>query len=123
MLLPWPRRMLEDDALISPTCSLPPEMVTRRLMWMVRSLIPRTTSCHLNSPQTNHVVSWFSFISLTPSALVRRTFSEALVLLQKVVSGKWDVRFSQVELTALTELNRLASFLRHHSLDYELLVR
>jgi len=54
-------------------------------------------------------------------ALAKKNYAEALDLFTKVLLGKWDARFAQIEVVALMELNRLAHFLSFHGLSYALL--
>jgi len=54
-------------------------------------------------------------------AIAKKNYAEALGLFTKVLLGKWDARFAQVEIVALMELNRLAHYLNFHGLDHELL--
>ena len=46
----------------------------------------------------------------------RKCLVEAINLLTKTVMGKWDVRFDQVQLTALMDLNRLLAFARFYDM-------
>eukprot|EP01125_Pyxidicula_operculata_P008985 TRINITY_DN296_c0_g4_i1.p1 TRINITY_DN296_c0_g4~~TRINITY_DN296_c0_g4_i1.p1 ORF type:complete len:763 (-),score=218.98 TRINITY_DN296_c0_g4_i1:63-2225(-) len=48
-------------------------------------------------------------------------YNEAIGLLMKVLLGKWDSRFAQVEVTALMEFNRLANYIRFFDLEHAIL--
>lgn len=43
---------------------------------------------------------------------------ESIELMLKVATGKWDTRFDQIQVTALTELNRLLVFARAFGFDH-----
>lgn len=62
---------------------------------------------------------WFSF-----SDLAKKGFEDAFRLLVDVVMGKakWDARFSQVEVTALMELNRCAAYVKYFDFEQAILV-
>jgi len=51
-------------------------------------------------------------------AIAKKNYAEALDLFTKVLLGKWDARFAQVEVVALMELNRLAHYLSFHGLSH-----
>lgn len=48
---------------------------------------------------------------------------EAMKLLYKVVLGKWDLRFDEIELTALIELNRIITYYKQDNPNSELPVQ
>jgi len=52
--------------------------------------------------------------------LLKKRLIEAIELANKVVLGKWDVRFAQVEVTAVTDLNRLVNYAQFHGYHHEL---
>ena len=60
-----------------------------------------------------------SFIDVAVS-LIREnkpsSYSEAVKALLKVIEGKWDVRFDQIELTALLELARCLKKMKQNNL-------
>jgi len=53
----------------------------------------------------------------SPKELAQKHFVEALGLIDQVIMGKWDVRFSQIEATAITELNRVTNYVRFYGFD------
>jgi len=54
----------------------------------------------------------------------RQLYTEALNLFVKVVMGKWDCRFDQVQLTTVTDLNRVLAIVKHHDMaDLEVHLR
>jgi len=48
-------------------------------------------------------------------------YTEAISLFSKIILGKWDSRFSQVEITALMEMNRMANYITFYGLQHQLL--
>jgi leucyl aminopeptidase (aminopeptidase T) len=51
------------------------------------------------------------------------TANEAMELYRQVIIKKWDVRWCQVELTALSEMSRLGHFVQWMGLDQSSMVR
>ena len=47
----------------------------------------------------------------------KKHFKRAMTLLWKVVTGKWDSRFDEIELTALVELNRIVHLIKTNKLN------
>jgi tetratricopeptide (TPR) repeat protein len=45
-------------------------------------------------------------------------YTEAIQLLTKVILGKWDARFHQIQITALADLNRLVNFTKFYGLNH-----
>jgi len=60
-------------------------------------------------------------IDVSNAAVLRETaqqhYLEAIQLINHIVMGKWDVRFAQIEVTAVMELTRVANFVREHGFD------
>jgi len=57
---------------------------------------------------------------LDVEVVAKKRLIEAIELANKVVLGKWDVRFAQVEVTAVTDLNRLVNYAQLHGYHHEL---
>lgn len=53
-------------------------------------------------------------LALVLQRIGKRHYQRAADLLWKVVKGKWDSRFEEIELTVLMELNRLLAVAEHH---------
>lgn len=49
--------------------------------------------------------------------IIEKLCSESLSYLLHIISRTWDKRFSQIEVTAITELNRIVNFVQLHGFD------
>eukprot|EP01130_Rhizamoeba_saxonica_P003984 TRINITY_DN1648_c0_g1_i2.p1 TRINITY_DN1648_c0_g1~~TRINITY_DN1648_c0_g1_i2.p1 ORF type:complete len:1848 (-),score=481.97 TRINITY_DN1648_c0_g1_i2:78-5597(-) len=56
-----------------------------------------------------------------PRDIALNYYKESIELYKKVIYGTWDARFAQVETIALSDLNRLFSFINFYGLHYEVM--
>jgi len=58
---------------------------------------------------------------LEPVEVAVKHYTEAIQLFNKILNGKWDARFAQIEIPALMEMNRMANYINFYGLQHQLL--
>jgi len=59
--------------------------------------------------------------AIDPLEISKKHYTEAISLFQKILLGKWDARFAQVEVSSVMEMNRMANYITFHGLYHQLL--